>query len=189
MTTTTTQTTSKSEYLRATFSAWMRCREESAEVLMAAQPIIRATVASTLGNRVDLRDEAESMALEYLWKHLKDCRTDVVAWVRYVARGRALDAIKRSARSKEFGVDSFHEIATAPLASNHAGLDRGLLTPIQRRVADLLAEGASRREIEASMRLSRGELEGVLSSLRVSMQGDGLASPVLPSSRRIQDMA
>lgn len=114
MTKTTIQTTSKSEDLRATFSAWMRCREESAEVLMAAQPIIRATVAVTLGNRVDLRDEAESMALEYVWRHLKDCRTDVVAWVRYVAQGRALDAIKRSARSKEFGVDSFHEIATAP---------------------------------------------------------------------------
>jgi DNA-binding NarL/FixJ family response regulator len=159
---------SRAEDLRVTFSAWMRCREESAEVLMAAQPIIRATVASTLGNRVDLRDEAESMALEYIWKHLKDCRSDIVPWVRAVAKGRAFMALRIAGRSKEIGVGDYRDIETAPgadLSRSHV-IDLGSLTPMQRSIATLLMDGASHREVRDSLRISENQFKIEIGAIR-----------------------
>lgn len=163
------------ENLRAVHAQWkgclhtgVDCSDALAEVLTAAQPIIRATVASTLGRHTMLRDESESAALEYVWIHLRECHTDVVAWVRLVAMGRSIDALRRSSRSKSTAVEDLETVTpeSTPRTIRGALPDMALLTPKQRQVANLLMQGASRWEVREELHLSHKQITSAIDGIR-----------------------
>lgn len=167
------------EYLRATHARWkgclhtgVDCNDALAEVLTAAQPIIRITVASTLGRHTILRDESESAALEYVWTHLRDCHTDVVAWVRLVAMGRSIDALRRSSRSKSTAVEDMESVTpeSTPRTIRGALPDMSMLTLKQRHVANLLMQGATRWEVREEMHMSHRQITSAIDAIRASLE-------------------
>jgi DNA-binding NarL/FixJ family response regulator len=163
------------EYLRATHAQWkgclhtgVDCSDALAEVLTAAQPIIRATIASTIGRHTILRDEVESAVLEWVWTHLRDCHTDIVAWVRLLAMGRSIDALRKSSRSKSTAVGDLESVTpeSTPRTIRGALPDMNLLTPRQRQVANLLLQGASRWEVREELHMSHRQITAAIDVIR-----------------------
>ena len=134
------------------------------ERLSAAQPIIRATVRSTLNRHSNLWDCAESAAMEAVWRDFQPHIGDLVRWTRKVALTSCIDVLRKAARKPEEVAEETSVAAQSTRSTG--GIDLQLLSPRARAVANLLMASASKREIQDELRLTRKQLDAAIEEIK-----------------------
>lgn len=122
---------------------------------------IRATVRSVLIRRDDLWDAAESDAIDQVWSKLGTRSGDIAAFVRLIARSRAIDLLRSvTTRSK---VDQLDDLSHIP--DEHESLELIDLTPEQQTIARMLAKGESERSVMETLGISRRKLKTAMAAI------------------------
>lgn len=139
------------------------------DLLRSIEPVIKATVRSVLRRNPHLIDDAVQESIIAIWSKIPTCHGDVVAWVRRISRNKAIDLL-RSHRDEPEAIDEIDEPATDatdwPIIAWH------ILTEIERQVAHMLIDGASRREICDTLRISRRQLKDAIDAIRQIINND-----------------